>query len=239
MKRQKFSIGQVPTGKVPVIIEITDGNSLKNVKKMGADATELRLDLFDYHDLSRVRKLIEWLKPLLILLTIRSKEEGGGFSGSESDRVRLFAELMPCVDGVNIELSSNKILEFVVERAHAYNKPTIVSFHDLEKTTTSKELDEKFKHAQEVGADVFKAAVMVNNLSDISQLQAWARGYACKSLITIMSIIGTEQTSKVAQPSVSIRLELGSVFSYDTRERQLSRWQMSCREASKAVQTFY
>jgi 3-dehydroquinate dehydratase / shikimate dehydrogenase len=72
----------------------------------GADAIELRLDLFGPYtadDLRALRKTIPSSVPLI--LTIRSSAEGGAWDSGDDDRVSRLIELGPLVDYIDVELA--------------------------------------------------------------------------------------------------------------------------------------
>lgn len=96
---------------------------------LGADLVELRLDLLQVSDIKQLKRD---LQPFMdrSIITVRSPEEGGGFRGSENERVELIrkaAELHPAYVDVELRtLNGNPSL-----RTSSLGKRTIVSWHDL------------------------------------------------------------------------------------------------------------
>ena len=70
----------------------------------GADLIELRVDLID--DLPAVERLLRD-KPCELIVTVRSRDEGGAFEGSEAERISLIERLGLLEPGwIDVELSA-------------------------------------------------------------------------------------------------------------------------------------
>jgi 3-dehydroquinate dehydratase-1 len=75
------------------------------------------------------------------VFTLRSKEQGGRFSGTEDERMRLLrklAEAKPML--VDVELHTLKANDNLADYLELASIPTLVSWHDLEKTPPNEEL---------------------------------------------------------------------------------------------------
>ena len=80
------------------------------------DLCELRMDLL----ITEQIQPNEYLKPLPLpkILTIRDPREGGKESLTENERLRLFGELLPHVDYIDIELRNLGLYAEVIAGAH-------------------------------------------------------------------------------------------------------------------------
>ena len=140
-----------------------------------------------------------------MLATIRSKAEGGKSGISEKERLRLFQNIMPFVDAVDIELSSKKILNQVVSKAHAHKKKAIISYHNFKNTPEQKRLETIVKNCKKAGGDMVKIATFAREKKDIARLAALTLSH--KNIIVIaMGRLGI--VSRIFFPA------LGSLLTY-------------------------
>ena len=73
---------------------------MQEARRLGADLCELRIDHLPDPDLPRLLRS----KPLPVLVTVRSKAEGGVFEGDEAARFRLLDEACRCgADYIDVE----------------------------------------------------------------------------------------------------------------------------------------
>ncbi len=136
----------------------------------GLDVAELRIDWFSSFDPDHVVTQARRFDRFATIATIRSRAEGGEWSGSEEERLSLFCDLLPHVDAVDIELSSDSILERAIGEAHRGGVTVIVSHHDFSDTPAPDELQRIDERARAAGADLVKVAVRGNSLQDIRVL---------------------------------------------------------------------
>ena len=124
MKSPRLKAGQSPNI-TAVIVGAVEGKAIQGAVKAGATAFELRADTLQGLDKTGISKTAKRLrrykalKNLPIILTIRSRKEGGEHNLSDKERTELFDLLIPFTDIVDIELSSTAILAPVVEAAKA------------------------------------------------------------------------------------------------------------------------
>lgn len=126
----------VELGRVPrvagVIAGEANGRLIGKSIKDGADFLELRVDTFKDRGLERLTETIKKIRDsgLPVILTVRSKKEGGRYAIDDKERVKVFNALLPFADIVDIELSSNKKLGNVIDSAKSREKrslsPTII-----------------------------------------------------------------------------------------------------------------
>jgi 3-dehydroquinate dehydratase-1 len=109
-----------------IAVPLTDKNfeeDAKAIKDLGADAVEVRVDLFEDKSSERVLWCLQKAKSLglLTILTIRSPQEGGK---EVPNRKELFERACPHSDYTDIELSSQDLLPFVRDLVKGSGKKT-------------------------------------------------------------------------------------------------------------------
>ena len=128
--------------------------SLREVSEQ-ADIAELRLDLMPEYDLPRI--LAD--RPCPVIVTNRAEREGGGFRGSEEERVRPLLEAIALgVEFVDIE---HDAVHLIGDRGQTR---LIVSQHDF--AAMPADLGQLHRELGEKGADVVKTAGMAGSVLD-------------------------------------------------------------------------
>lgn len=127
---------------------ILQANTLK-------DGIELRLDLFYTIDLEHIKKL-RALSTGKVLFTLRSKQHGGGFLGSEKDRLALLHDLLSLnPDYLDIDYTSTPPTTTV---------PLIFSYHNY--LSTPKHLEHILETMLHEQAYAYKLCTTATSLSD-------------------------------------------------------------------------
>ena len=96
----------------------------------------------------------------------RLKSEGGFWNGTERERVKELLKAVPLgASFIDIELNSPHVSETVelVKKAH---KEALVSFHDIRRTPSLRELREIVKRQVNLGADLCKVVVTAEKFED-------------------------------------------------------------------------
>jgi len=173
-------IGPLDLKKKAAIVAVILENPVETSKKaaaMGADALETRLDLLGIKDLETATAIIRKVKSetdLPVIITNRSRNEGGKWEGKEAERIRLIIDLLSLKDGpdaVDIELSANRDeRDNVVKVAKTHGRTLIISAHDFSKTPSFEEMKATLKEAFLAGADIAKIAVMPHSMRDTLNL---------------------------------------------------------------------
>lgn len=156
----------------PPLVVAAIGNSpdasAKRAKQMGADVLELRIDLFGSEKHIDVARELKRLG-LPMIATNRLASEGGGWKGSEDERISVLCSVLPICDAVDIELCA-QAAPAVIDEAKRLRKTVIVSSHDFKRTPASKEMEAILEHAFSLGADIAKLAVTPESLEDVLTL---------------------------------------------------------------------
>lgn len=196
-----------------------------------AHVAEFRADLYPSHE---PNYLIEQVGRLALpsLLTIRLEAEGGEWVDSEGERLQLFSEVSPYVDGVDIEFISD-ILSEVVDIAHRKDKVLIVSSHDFKETPSLEMLEYRLADALAAGADYVKFATTANSEEEYRRLARFTLEHQESGLIVVaMGKYGP--LSRITFPA------LGSHLTYAfAGEKAVAPGQLSYLELHKLWKQLY
>ena len=124
------------------------------------DCTELRVDLIENLDLPRLLEAAS--KPVIV--TNRTKLEGGSFKGSEEERLKVLQQAIDLgVDYIDIEASSPKeLLRPILETPSQTKK--ILSYHHF--SLTPDNLTEYFAIMAETPANIIKIVTYAKDITD-------------------------------------------------------------------------
>lgn len=173
-------------GKPNVIIPIVEHTEAAILQKaaefstLSADCVEWRVDLFELakdlravaHDAAKLRVA---LKDKLLLVTFRTKSEGGSAALSREEYIRFIHTVLAtdCADLIDIEFfTAGADLPGLIEDAHTAGVKVVCSSHDFHKTPPCAELVSRMTAMQEAGADLPKLAVMPTCRADVLALLA-------------------------------------------------------------------
>ena len=162
---------------VCVLRELSISKALTALRR-GADAVELRLDLFkpEEREATRVKAFVEALREEAkagVILTNRSASEGGKFEGSEDERLSLLKEALEAseADAVDVEyFAEPRKRAEIVASAKKMNATVIFSFHDFAGMPDAAELEHLALKMHAEGADIAKIAVTPETAEDALKL---------------------------------------------------------------------
>ena len=173
-------IGSFDLEKKAAVVAVILENSLETSKKAaekGADILEIRLDLLGVRDLKRAIEIIREIKSetgIPLLVTNRSRTEGGKWEGKEEDRIGLLMNLLSFKDGpdaIDIELSAGRNdRDKVIKAAKDHGKTVIISSHNFLKTPSLQDMKAILEEMFHAGADIAKLAVMPRSMEDTLNL---------------------------------------------------------------------
>lgn len=161
---------------------------LKQAKLEGIDIIELRVDQFSQIDIGYIREKAKLVKDMefYLLLTVRSKEEGGGIDLTDEFRLEIFKKTIDIADIVDIEFTSKSIRQDVVKLAKDNRKLCLISYHDFEKTPSVDFIQHYVNSAVDIGADIVKFAFKANSLDDIANVLCITHKNRDKKLVSIL-----------------------------------------------------
>lgn len=153
--------------------------SAEEIAQAKPDLMEWRIDYYTagIKDNSKLiataKKLRERVGELPILVTFRTKNEGGVLELDEDSYLNLVETIIKnrLGDAVDIELFHDEDrVKALVQEAHNYNVVVIMSNHDFEKVPAKDVIEFRLKKMAEMGADVPKLACMPHSASDVLTL---------------------------------------------------------------------
>lgn len=165
------------------IVEVTESKILERAfefSRLRVDCVEWRVDWFercmDAHSVvSCLQKLRVALKDKLLLVTFRTKDEGGEVSLTHAEYLNFINTVIDtdCADLIDIEFftAGNDICK-LIDNAHSSGVVVVCSSHDFQKTPDKSELESRMVKMQQVGADLPKVAVMPHGSTDVLTLLA-------------------------------------------------------------------
>lgn len=210
-----------------VIIGRIDRRVVAKAVSEGADILEVRLDTFEALTPVKAQDELKRLKEITrlpLLLTYRSRREGGAVEISDKARLSIMRAAIPYADIVDIELSSRSILKNVIDLAHETGKSVIVSHHNFKTTPVTKVLADIISRARSAGADLVKIAAFANKKVDLKRLAGLLTD--SNDLVVIaMGPIGV--ASRVFFPL------LGSKITYGSLTGKTAPGQISLKEIKK------
>ena len=232
----------------PAIVGTITKNVSENArggKEDGADILELRFDLLlantphfekylnrDFEETAFIEQLKSWINEaketgLPIIGTLRSKEEGGAFEGSESERFGVIRKIISDVDFIDIERKSSKKEIFECKKiAEKGDTKIILSSHYFnEKDMPSvKKIGKVLKKSFEKGADIAKVAFMPASKNDV--LKLYEASLKCKTPEKICLIAMGElgKQTRILAPFY------GSILSYGFIDEEAAPGQLPIRK---------
>ncbi len=179
-----------------------------------ADILELRIDQINGLDLEALMSG----KQGKILVTNRRRDEGGGFSGTERERVELLKEAVALgADYVDVEVRTEEALieELSAEiRNHHARTKWIISHHDFSGTPSVRALRRRLDECRRTGADIIKIVTYAHTMEDNLRalgLIPHARGKDVEIIAFCMGEMG-----RISRVMAAL---LGSYFSYASLEK--------------------
>ena len=165
------------------IVEYTEASILEKAAEFStlcADCVEWRVDLFEgAKDLGVIAhcaaKLRVALKDKLLLITFRTKAEGGNVSLTHEEYLRYIRTVLDtdCADLIDIEFfTAGTDLAGLIKDTHTAGAKVVCSSHDFRKTPPQAELVSRMVQMQHAGADLPKLAVMPQSRIDVLELLA-------------------------------------------------------------------
>ncbi len=154
----------------------------------GADMIEIRIDLMNYpaDSLSSLFRELSDTVQVPIIATNRMQAEGGGFTGSEKERIEILLSVLEMVDAVDIELRAREeYRDRVVRRAKEAEKSVIISYHDFLRTPNRGAMRKILSDCFDAGSDIAKLAATPHSYNDALRLLELTLDYASESVCII------------------------------------------------------
>ena len=187
-----------------------------------SDFAEIRFDFLKPKD---VPIALELMKKQLTrcVCTLRSKNEGGKFTGSENERksiIKLIAEYNPFL--LDVEFNAlQKDKKFLKYMKNSKTK-ILVSWHDFKKTPTLQSLNKKFRNMKKF-SDYVKIVTTAKTVNDAAKILSLYNNVSKVNLIAFS--MGEE-----ARLTRILSLHMGSPFTYVSLGKPIAPGQFSLDE---------
>lgn len=137
----------------------------------GVDLAEVRLDLLLSKGVEP-EEILEAMskKELPVLLTLRTREEGGAFNWRSRQRVLFFLAFLPFADVVDLELTNLPRLGRVLRAIRRSHRDLILSSHSLKRKLTPLRLKRLLAEFRKTRAAVYKIVGLARRLRDLRTL---------------------------------------------------------------------
>jgi 3-dehydroquinate dehydratase-1 len=216
-------------GRVKTIVPITGttaDEAIAQARNIGAsaptDVVEFRIDFLDIAlDAGKLAvlgpRVAAELKGKPLIVTFRTKAEGGNQAIADADYASLYETLLKArfADLIDVEMfRTEAIVRRLVAAAHTAGAFVVMSNHDFSGTPPGAELLARLRKQQELGADVLKLAMMPRNPGDVLELlrATWEMSsrYAERPMMT-MSMGGTGVVSRFAGEIFGSAMSFGMI----------------------------
>ncbi|MGX7112013.1 type I 3-dehydroquinate dehydratase [Gemella cuniculi] len=170
-------------GRPKIIVPIVgvDENEIleiaNDIKEIDYDLVEWRIDFFNkverLGEVSRVSKKIKEIIKRPLLVTFRTKKEGGVLELEDDKYFEIYHEIIENgdVDLLDVELFMDAdAVSKLVKAAHKRNVKIVMCNHDFDATPGRDEIIRRLMLMEEKGADICKIAVMPNSNEDVLTL---------------------------------------------------------------------
>jgi 3-dehydroquinate dehydratase I len=200
-------------GEVPRIVGTVSSSSVPKTARAICDIVEMRLDLIG-------DVMVKFETDLPLLLTVRSKSEGGQWTGTEQQRLTMYRQFMSHVAAVDVELNSS-IAKEVCDLAREAGRASIVSFHDFVATPSLDELQNIAERARQIGS-IVKIVTLANEEREVETLRTLLSKR--QSPLCVMGMGKYAAQTRVDFP------KLGSCLTYGYLDKPLAPGQTSAAE---------
>jgi 3-dehydroquinate dehydratase type I len=140
--------------------------ALASKSELQAEMIEFRLDYLGDINYGELEEVLEKTK-LPVILTLRRKNEGGKYKGSEEDRSIILKQLIDLrPDFIDIELSTSFLNEDFANSVKKGGVKIIGSHHSFQDTPPTQALLEKIEMAYSLGLDLVKIVTYAKKIED-------------------------------------------------------------------------
>lgn len=187
-----------------IVASITDQETNAQVKSLGVDFLELRVDLFKKREAAYVLAQVSKRRMLglPLIVTVRNqRQEGAAREFSDAEKWALLEQLVPVADWVDIELSS-PLCAKTIALARSKRKKVIVSVHDFARMPAN--LESLLKKGLSTRADVVKIAACAQSSDDLLKMIDFT-GRHLKQPVVTMCVGPWGPLSRVILPAAGSR----------------------------------
>jgi 3-dehydroquinate dehydratase-1 len=202
---------------------------IQKSEAQNADLIEVRLDSLTVHD--RIADIPSRSKTPLIA-TIKSVEQHGKFSGTETERQKILVDAAK--NGftyVDMDLGISNRTE-LISSLHSAGAKVIVSFHDFDKTPTVEQLNEILDKEVALGADVCKIITTARTVKDNLTTLNFVSEASKKAKIVCFAMGELGKQSRLVSPV------FGAFFTFACldEKRKTAKGQLTIKEMNSAYE---
>jgi len=216
-------IGEGAPKTIVPITATTADEALAQAARIAANAdTDIAEWRIDYLDNALDGKALARLGPQVakalhgkpLLLTFRTKAEGGARPIADADYGTLYATLLQArfADLLDVEMFRDAaVVQALVAQAHAAGVSVVMSSHDFQRTPDTAEIVARLQRQQALGADVLKIAVMPHDAGDVLKLldATWQLRRSSDRPLLTMAMGGTGVVSRLSGETFGQALTFG------------------------------
>lgn len=196
-------------------------NNLQKAKKRGADAVEIRIDLYDGDAINDIKKTS---LELPVIATNRPKWEGGKFNGDEKERINILEEISHYVDFIDLEFKMENSRQ-IADKLKNNGVNIILSYHNFKETPSQEEMQDIINDSLEIG-DIAKLAVKAKTHNDTLDVLE----VICKNKGVCILAMGEKGSySRFLGPV------LGSSMTYTSLDGKTAPGQLNIQETKRGI----
>lgn len=227
---------------VPLIEATTEAliSAAKQACQEPIDMVEWRLDFFtNLHSIEAILQTARQLRRILdtrpLLVTLRTKDEGGNYQPQIAEYTNIYQALIKShfVDLVDLEiLQPATVILPLVQLAHEEQVKVIMSNHDFCKTPAATVLQARIEQMTNLGADIAKFAVMPQSREDLLTILNISIQHANLAETIPLVAIGMGHRGKIIRIGGEI---FGSCISFGTVGNASAPGQLSVAELNRIL----
>lgn len=246
VKVRNLIIGEgIPKICVPIVGTTEDEilHMAREIAGSDADLAEWRMDWFEsVSDIECVKEVLSKLREILgelpLLVTFRTKQEGGEREISYEQYATLLCAVADtkAADLIDVELRIKKEAADLIVGLKKRGVIVIGSKHDFEKTPSKEDIIAELYDMQEAGAEILKMAVMPHTEQDVLTLleatEEMNKKYANCPVVT-MSMGQLGKVSRVAGET------FGSAMTFGAMQKTSAPGQISAEKLKKVLEILH
>jgi len=193
----------------------------------------------DYHfSMEVLKEISEAFPDKELIFTYRTKVEGG--ETQPEDEFLSFVYTLVALSGmvhiIDLELEGIcKTSPDIIKRLKPSGVKLMISNHDFEKTPSEKEITDRFKKMETLGADIAKIAVMPGRIKDVEILISAAKTANKLLGIPIVAISMGELGKKTRIEGE----EFGSIITFGSLDKKSAPGQIPAKELMEMLKAQY
>ncbi len=213
-----------------------NSNIVKKAHNWNVIGFEIRADYFlsqsEKNFEEKISKSLSAILGGIVIFTIRSRREGGEFSGSKKQKESIFLEFLPWIDILDIEISEIHKFQQLISDAKKEEKCILGSYHDFKSVPQINRAKDIISKGKDYGADFVKIAGTTNTSEELENLIKIQLELSGKVPLTVMGMGKYALTSRV------ILANFGAIWTYGALVKPTAPNQPTCKEIYELSKMF-